>query len=117
MNSTNRSKRISQKLAALFIMLLMSQAAFAITLQEAKDQGLVGERSDGYLGLVVTDVAAEVTAMVREVNNQRRDEYQRIARQNDIDLSQVSALAYERAVANTKPGHFVQNLSGRWVKK
>ena len=98
-------------------LLLMIPMSFALTLQEAKNEGLVGEQRNGYVGLVVESAPADVVAMVRDVNNQRRELYQQIARQNSISVEQVAALAFEKAVEATPTGQYLQNASGAWVKK
>lgn len=110
-------KNLVSKTAALLFCLMLIPAAYAVTLQEAKAQGLVGEQRDGYVGLVVTNAPADVAALVQDVNNQRRQRYQQIAQQNGITVQQVAAVAYERAVAATQAGHFIQNASGAWVRK
>lgn len=110
-------KRFVNITAAYLILLLLSPGAWAVTLQEAKSDGLVGEQRDGYVGLVVNSVAADVVTLVRDVNSQRRQRYQQIAQQNGIAVEQVAALAYERAVEATRSGHFIQNASGAWVRK
>ena len=97
--------------------LLLAGAAWAVTLQEAKDQGLVGEQRDGYVGLVAGTAAAEVRDLVREVNEERRRRYEQIARDNGITVEQVAAVAWERAVQATRAGHYVQDENGRWVRK
>lgn len=106
------------KITALFFLLVsFAPSAFAITLQEAKDQGLVGERVDGYLGYVVATTTPDVIALVEQVNEERRRRYQEIATSNGIDINQVAVLAYEQAVAATQPGHYIQNQSGQWQRK
>lgn len=97
--------------------LLLAGPVWAVTLQEAKDQGLVGEQRDGYVGLVAGTAAAEVRDLVREVNEERRRRYEQIARDNDITVEQVAAVAWERAVQATRSGHYVQDENGRWVRK
>lgn len=105
-------------IAATFLLLvLLVPAAYAITLQEAKEQGLVGEQRDGYIGMVVNTAPADVAALIRDINGQRRQRYQQIAQQNNISVDQVGALAYERAVAATRAGHYIQNASGSWQQK
>ena len=105
------------KLITFFVFLLMAGSVYAVTLQEAKSQGLVGEQRDGYVGLVTEDAPAEVVALVRQVNEERRERYAEIARENGITMAQVTSLAYERAVAATQPGHFIQLPNGEWVRK
>jgi len=97
--------------------LLLAMPALAISLREAKEQGLVGEQRDGYVGAVSGGVAAEVRELMSEVNTERRARYGQIARDNGISVEQVAALAWERAVQATRPGHYYQDDSGRWVRK
>jgi uncharacterized protein YdbL (DUF1318 family) len=92
-----------------------SQPLFAISLEEAKSQGLVGEKANGYLGLVVPG-NAEAQAVVKDVNQKRRQAYEEIARRNGTNITAVETLAGEKAVQNTKPGNFVEGPGG-WVKK
>lgn len=103
--------------AAFLITLLLIPSAYAVTLQEAKAQGLVGEQRDGYVGLVVSNAPAEVVALVRDVNEQRRQRYQQIAQQNNISIEQVAMVAYEQAVEATQAGHYIQDARGNWVRK
>ena len=108
---------LMRKTGALLFCLMLLPAAYAATLQEAKAQGLVGEQRDGYVGLVVANAPADIVAIERDVNNQRRQRYQQIAQQNGIAVEQVASLAYERAVEATRSGHYIQNSSGSWVRK
>ncbi|PCI73640.1 MAG: hypothetical protein COB20_16045 [SAR86 cluster bacterium] len=101
----------------LACMLFLVPTSFALTLQEAKSEGLVGELRNGYVGLVVESAPAEVVALARDVNNQRRELYQQIARQNGISVEQVGALAFEKAVEATPAGQYLQDASSSWIKK
>ncbi|MDA1371508.1 MAG: YdbL family protein [Proteobacteria bacterium] len=110
--------KILEKFAAIvLLMALLVPTAYAVTLQEAKAAGLVGEQMNGYVGMVVANAEADVVALVQDVNNQRRERYREIAQQNGISLEAVAALAYERAVEATQAGHYIQDQSGRWVRK
>ena len=110
-------KQRLQQTVAVMIMLLLSATAHAVTLQEAKAEGLVGEQRECFVGLVVDNAPAEVVALVREVNEQRRQRYEQIARENGITMTQVTALAYEQAVQATQAGHYIQLPNGSWVRK
>lgn len=107
----------ASKLLVLLLGWMFATSAYALTLQEAKEQGLVGEQRDGYVGLVVSRVPADVQALVRQVNEQRRQRYEQIARDNGITMAQVTSLAYEQAVQATQPGHYIQLPNGDWVRK
>ena len=89
--------------------------AFGLSLDEAKTKGLVGEKPNGYLG-VVNPGSQEAQAVSADVNEKRRQAYQDIAARNKTPLSTVEALAGEKAIQNTKPGHFVEGPGG-WTRK
>ena len=100
----------------LGFLMLAAAAAFAADLDQAKREGLVGERADGYLGLVVESAPADVRALVAEVNAKRTAEYQRIASGNNLEVAQVQALAGKKAIEKTRPGEWIL-LNGGWRKK
>ena len=91
--------------------------SWALTLEEAKTQGVVGEQPDGYLGVVQPGASAEVQALVNDVNQKRRQMYEEIARRNSTPLDAVEMLAGKTAIDNTRPGNFVRSPSGQWLKK
>ncbi len=101
----------------LLLMLLGVSSAFAATLDEAKAAGQIGEKQDGYIGLVQASVPADVMALVESVNAQRRARYEEIAKENGIAVQDVAKLAFTRALENTRPGNFVEASPGQWVKK
>jgi uncharacterized protein len=97
---------------ALFVLPVQ---AFALSLDEAKAKGWVGERMDGYLGPVIE--TPEVVTLVKDINNQRRAEYQRIAGGNGQPVDIIQKLAAQKAYEKTPSGFYVQNSQGAWVKK
>ena len=101
----------------LFVVLtLFAVAAGAVELDQAKRDGLVGERADGYLGLVLKSAPAEVTALVAEINAQRKAEYQRIAEEHNLSLEQVEALAGKKTIEKTVSGNWIL-VNGGWQQK
>jgi uncharacterized protein YdbL (DUF1318 family) len=102
------------KLITAVAALGMAFSAFALTLDDAKGQGLVGETEAGYLAAVSSN--AQVQALISDINAKRKAKYQQLAKKNGISLSQVEALAGKKAIEKTDKGHFVQ-VNGRWVKK
>lgn len=101
---------------ALFLGLLITSAsAFALELDDAKMQGLVGETVSGYLG-AVSSSSPDVTALVKDINGKRKAEYERIAKQNGIAVSDVEALAGKKAIEKTPAGQYV-NVDGTWIKR
>ena len=94
---------------------VVASSAFALSLDDAKAKGLVGEKTNGYLG-VVNPSNAEAQALIVDVNQKRRQAYEDIAKRNRTDIRAVETLAGEKAIQNTKPGNFVESPSG-WIKK
>ena len=102
-------------LLASFLLAMGAVAAYGIDLGTAKDQGLVGERADGYLGLVDESAADPVRALVSDVNGKRRAQYRRIADANGISLAEVEALAGKKAIQRSDPGDWIFHSS--WTRK
>lgn len=106
---------MKHKLVLLAAGLLFSLNVYAISLQDAKTQGLVGEQINGYLGVVVNNKEADKLAA--EVNAKRRAHYEKIAKKNGISIDDVAKLAAEKAIAAAQKGQFIQTPQGKWLKK
>lgn len=96
---------------------LMSTSAMAADLHSAKAQGLIGEQPNGYLGIVKSNVPADVRALVADINAKRKAHYQAIAKRNNTSLNIVEQLAGKKAIEKTPSGQYVRMPSGSWVKK
>ena len=91
--------------------------AFAAALDSAKSAGYVGERPDGYLGLVDPGAPASVRQLVDDINAKRRAHYANIAKKTGSNVRAVGLLAGEKLIANAPPGTFYMNSAGRWQRK
>lgn len=99
--------------------LFFSSLSFALDLDEAKDKGLVGEKDNGYLGLVLQQgemQQADAQKLITEVNAKRREIYLQLAEKNGITLEQVEKLAAQKAYTKTLAGHYLW-VNGSWQKK
>lgn len=83
----------------------------------AKVAGLVGERADGYLGLVDGSSDAAVRRKVNEVNAKRRALFERLSRDTGTTVEQVGFVTGEKQIANTPSGQYYMNANGQWVRK
>lgn len=99
----------------LIITLMLSYPVFSLDLDDAKNQGLVGETSSGLLGVV--EASTESKALAQDINAKRIAKYKEIAKKNDMTLEQVSILAGEKAMQKTPSGQYIQNSAGKWVIK
>jgi hypothetical protein len=112
---------IYKRLASLLLLLSLSLPALALNLNEAmsalgdaKTSGQLGEMPNGYLGVVrAGGQAAEIAQLI---NQARRAEYQKLATQNGIQLSDVEAIAGQKAIDKTPAGQYIQ-LEGKWQRK
>ena len=95
-------------------LLFFGSSAYAMTLQEAKTAGLLGEQADGYVGVVSAN--AEASQIAVSINAQRRTGYQEIANRNGTSLDAVEALAGQAAIKKTPGGQYV-NTGGGWQMK
>lgn len=107
-------KKLTSRLTLL--LLFFAGIAFASELDQAKADGLVGERADGYLGLVDSGAGADVAKLVSDINAKRKVEFERIAKSNNLTLEQVQALAGKKALQRTKPGGWIL-VNGGWQQK
>lgn len=109
------------RIATLLVALGLVLPALAMNLNEAmgalagaKARGQLGEMPNGYLGVVSANGQAEEIA--RLINQARRTEYQRLARENGIQLGDVEAIAGQKALDKTPSGQYIQ-LNGKWIRK
>lgn len=109
------------KVVAAVLVLALSVPALAMNLQQAmsalgnaKAQGLVGEQPNGYLGVVKDD--GDTAEVVRLINEARRAEYQRLAKDNGLALQDVESMAGLKAIEKTSSNHYIL-INGKWAKK
>lgn len=101
---------------ALFAgVLLFAGSAFAMDLSQARSQGVVGEKLDGYVGVVMP--SADATAVSNEVNTRRRAEYEKISKQNGQPVSVVAKVAAETIINGLPAGSMYQGADGAWKRK
>ena len=107
---------------ALLLVLALALAAAAPVpamagpLEDAKAAGLVGERPDGYVGLVTGNPPANVIDLVNQINAKRLAAYTDIATKNGTSVAAVGAVTAEKVYREAAPGTFLM-VDGRWVQK
>ncbi|HID9260475.1 TPA: YdbL family protein [Yersinia enterocolitica] len=95
--------------------LVFSSGAFALTLEQAKQQGRVGETLSGYLAPVKKD--AETLALVEQINIARAEKYQEVAQKNHISTEDVAKLAGQKLVNRAVAGEYVRGINGQWMQR
>jgi uncharacterized protein YdbL (DUF1318 family) len=112
---------IKNKISAAFVMtitlmLVCLSALAAMTLDEAKQGGLVGEDASGYIAAVARPTG-EIRALVSSVNDKRLEEYERIAIANNLDVNAVEKLAGKKTIEMTPAGFYIRMPRGDWQRK
>lgn len=95
---------------------IMPEKAVAVDLAGAKSAGFVGEKPDGYLGIVNKNAPPDIHKLVQNVNSKRRAKYLSIAKKNNQELRVVESLVGKKLINGTKPGNYYMN-QGKWAKK
>ncbi len=94
---------------------LFSTSAMALTLDDARTQGRVGETYNGYLVALKADT--ETQMLVKRINESRNKSYQQLAMKNNLQVAEVEKLAGQKLVAKAKPGEYIRGINGMWLQK
>jgi uncharacterized protein YdbL (DUF1318 family) len=99
------------------LIVLGANVAGAGDLDDAESAGRVGEGVDGYVHLVDENAPTDVKALVKEVNEKRREKYAIIAKKRGVPVEEVAALAGAKLVKSATAGEYVLDSTGKWRKK
>lgn len=111
---------LKKRLLSCWLLLsLFSSSALAITLQQAKQQGLVGEANNGLIAAIKPNNNSTINHLIISVNNHRKETYQAISQSHSLSLSLniIKLRAYHKAIEKTQSGHFYQDSGGAWKQK
>ena len=116
--------RIRIAMIAMFGGLLMAVSAAPAAhaadpvIETAKSSGQIGERIDGYLGIVEgASVDPATLRRVEEINALRRAAYADLARKTGATIEAVARVTGEKQVDRTSAGEFYLDDSGVWKRK
>ncbi|ELJ5852085.1 YdbL family protein [Enterobacter kobei] len=104
-----------KRLALILLALGMNAQAAALTLNDARAQGRVGETLSGYIAPIQQD--AETLGLVNRINAARTESYQKLADSNNLPVDEVAKMAGQKLVARAQPGEYVKGINGKWLKK
>lgn len=109
------SKKIS--LIALMALLTTPLSAWAIDLDDAKNQGLVGELTNGYLGNVTANPSNEIKQLIADINKKRKDVYLIKSKEAGVSLPIMEQSVGKRLIERAETGQYISNGQGSWKKK
>jgi uncharacterized protein YdbL (DUF1318 family) len=114
------SDRFEMIIAAMLLAATASTAAYAQrdpAYQSARDGGLVGEKTDGYLGFVVAPSPA-IKALVDDLNIKRKAAYTKEAVANGATVEEMALRNGCRLIAErTVAGEKYQLPGGTWATR
>jgi uncharacterized protein YdbL (DUF1318 family) len=113
-----RTRRAFLALAAASAIAIFGVAlpSAALDLDSAKQQGLVGEQTDGYIASVSDTPSPDVVALVTDVNKKRRAAYQEIAQKNGTNIKDVGVLAAQKLIERAPSRAWIRD-QGQWYQK
>ncbi len=97
----------------LAVMAVPAQAQRSPEYQAARSAGQVGEKMDGYLGVVGSQSAA-VEKLAADLNIQRRENYAQKAQEQGVTLQEYAITQGCVLIARTVPGEKYQAPDGSW---
>jgi len=98
------------------LLLLVSASVKASELTAPKNNGVIGERFDGYVA-VVKNASPKIKALVASVNQKRKARYLEIAKKRKQPLKKVELIAGKAAIKKTAKGNFIFIKGVGWKKK
>ena len=81
--------------------------------QAARGAGQLGEKTDGYLGVVGSQPAA-VESLANDINIRRRENYAQKAQEQGVTLQEYAITQGCILIARTQPGEKYQAPDGSW---
>ena len=116
-----KTKNATTRIALLAAVGALAVSAFAVPALAQRDpayaaaraNGSVGERINGYLGIVGA-ATPDLQRLVDDINNQRRQVYAERAQAEGATLEQYALTAGCLAISRTAPGEKYQAPDGSW---
>ncbi|MGJ8839767.1 YdbL family protein, partial [Salmonella enterica subsp. enterica serovar Kentucky] len=91
----------------------LTHSVWALTLDEARPQGRVGETLNGYLVALKNDAATQ--KLVLDIYPARRASYQKLAYSNHLPVDEVAKMAGHTLVERARTGEYVLGINGKWM--
>ncbi|MBT3196284.1 MAG: YdbL family protein [Gammaproteobacteria bacterium] len=106
------------QLAALLLTLLFISAPLSASpLDEAKNSGYIGEKTNGYLGIVNKNAPASIKQLAETINLKRKKQYREIANKRNTPLNAVETTVGKKLLHRAQQNHhFYQLESGNWQR-
>ncbi|MEG3638210.1 YdbL family protein [Magnetococcus sp. PR-3] len=106
-----------RRIVPFLMAMMLATTLHASPLNDAKQAGYLGEKGDGYVGLVSNNAPSSIKQLMQEINLKRRAKYRQIAGKNGTSLRSVEGIVGQKLLDRTPRGTYMLSPSGSWVKK
>ncbi len=112
-------KKFATWIAAAFAATILMTAAANPLIDQAKAQGVIGEKYDGYIGIVEPSrVTPDLQRQIDRINNGRLAQYKEIADKTGVALADVGIGMGEKLFARAGSGDMLKpGPTDPWAKK
>lgn len=105
----------SKTMFAAVASVMISLPAWALDLDQARNAGMVGEQTSGYV--VALKNTPEVNALVAGVNAKRKQQYISLSKENGQPVEVVAKLFAAQIINKLPAGALYQMPNGEWKKR
>ena len=116
MSSSKTILKLAGAAAMMGMLASPAQAQRDPAYQAAREAGQVGEKMDGYLGIVGA-ATPQLRRLVDDINIRRRAVYAEQAQANNATLEEYAFTAGCLAISRTSPGEMYQAPDGSWQQR
>lgn len=112
-------QKTTRKLLSLLslILIMLATPAWALSLDEARSKGLVGETPNGYLASISPAPDSDTRHLIQDINTKRKAAYMDSANKTGVTLEIIEIRIGQRLYEAAEKGAFLQNQSGQWIQK
>lgn len=110
-------RKLTTIFASLILLLSFSATSYALSMDQAKAQGLIGENSSGYLASVKPNPSAAVVGVINSINAKRKAAYVKTAASAGVSVDVVEKRVAQRLVNKAAKGAYLKNAAGVWYRK
>lgn len=104
-------------LAAFAVTVGLPGLAAAKNLDQYRAEGVIAERFDGFIELRGANAPAEAQQIVEDVNDKRRQVYERRAEEQNVSPASVGKVYAEQILQNAPKGTYFKRPDGSYVQK
>ncbi|NNE84005.1 MAG: YdbL family protein [Alphaproteobacteria bacterium] len=104
-------------LTAALLLIPAGVVARADALDDARAQGAIGERFDGFAAVRDPGASPDIRKLVEDINAKRRKLYNDVSTKEGTTIDAVGRIYARQIVGIVPAGTWILNENGQWVRK